>query len=272
MTEYDDRTATPTEPPGITPSRFGALFALGFVGVLALALTTVSQLDGTAGLPDVPISVLLAAVVVQSSVLLSIAVLVGLYAAPRVGFRSHVLDRVTDGRPILARLRSELRPAIALGLAAGVAIVLAEVVLAPTPAVAEGTAEVTVGSLLASVPLRFLYGGITEELLLRWGVMSLAALVGRRTIDRGRGRLSPTSAWAAIVVAAVLFGIGHLPTATAIYGGLTPEVVTWIVVGNAIGGIAFGWLFWRCSLEAAMIGHAAAHVVLVGGSLVVLLL
>jgi membrane protease YdiL (CAAX protease family) len=29
---------------------------------------------------------------------------------------------------------------------------------------------------------------------------------------------------------------------------------------NAIGGIVFGWLYWRRSLEAAMVAHASAHV------------
>jgi len=44
----------------------------------------------------------------------------------------------------------------------------------------------------------------------------------------------------AVVVAAVAFGIGHLPTAASLYGGLSADVVVWIVAGNTIGGLAFG--------------------------------
>jgi hypothetical protein len=41
----------------------------------------------------------------------------------------------------------------------------------------------------------------------------------------------------------------------------TPVVVTRTVLLNAIAGVAFGWLFWRRSLEAAMIADATGHVV-----------
>jgi hypothetical protein len=32
------------------------------------------------------------------------------------------------------------------------------------------------------------------------------------------------------------------------------------VLLNALGGVLFGWLFWRRSLEAAMVAHATTHV------------
>lgn len=162
-----------------TARRFGALFGLGFLGILALVATSGPELVELAESPDVPVSVavLAAAVVAQSSVLLAVAVLVGLYTAPKVGFRSHVVERVTAGTPIVPRLRPEVKPAVALGLVAGVVIVLAEFVFAPNPETVGATADATVGAVLSSVPLRFLYGGITEELLLRWGFMSLIAFV-----------------------------------------------------------------------------------------------
>ncbi|WP_436347577.1 CPBP family glutamic-type intramembrane protease [Natronorubrum sp. FCH18a] len=210
---------------------------------------------------------LVAAVVVQSSILLAIAVLIGCYTAPKVGLRSHVLERVTDGKPIVPRLREELPIAAGLGVAAGVTIVLAEVVLAPTPANAPGSADATIGTVLASVPLRFLYGGITEELLLRWGFMSLVAFGLWKTVGRKSAEPSSRLMASAVVVAAIVFGIGHLPTAMTLYGELTLEVVAWIVVGNVIGGLAFGWLFWRQSLEAGMLAHVFAHVVFVALSL-----
>jgi hypothetical protein len=32
-------------------------------------------------------------------------------------------------------------------------------------------------------------------------------------------------------------------------------------VANSVFGVLFGYLFWRYGLEAAMIAHAAAHLV-----------
>jgi len=127
----------------------------------------------------------------------------------------------------------------ARGAAAGLAIVLAEAVLAPTQAGAARSADATVGAVLSSVPLRFLYGGLTEELLLRWGSCRLSRSLWK-TVGRGTDRPSPRLMGTAVVVAAVAFGIGHLPTAASLYGGLSADVVVWIVAGNTIGGLAFG--------------------------------
>ena len=50
------------------------------------------------------------------------------------------------------------------------------------------------------------------------------------------------SVWIAIIIAAVMFGIGHLP-ATALLTTITPLVITRAIVLNGIGGIIFGWLY-----------------------------
>jgi len=82
-------------------------------------------------------------------------------------------------------------------------------------------------------------------------------LTGRRA-DRPRSAV----VWAAIVIAAVLFGLGHLP-ALAQSVSLTPALIARTVLLNAIAGLLFGWLYWRRSLEAAMVAHASFHVPLV---------
>nr|WP_272917381.1 CPBP family glutamic-type intramembrane protease [Alteraurantiacibacter buctensis] len=112
------------------------------------------------------------------------------------------------------------------------------------------------------VPLvsRVLYGGLTEEVLLRWGVMGgLAWLLLR--FGRPLGLMGERALWVANAWAALLFGLGHLPT---LYG-LLPDPSTWLVMlvvgANALIGMVFGWLFIRRGLEAAMIAHALAHVI-----------
>ena len=67
--------------------------------------------------------------------------------------------------------------------------------------------------------------------------------------------------WAAVVLVAIVFGLGHLP-ATSLLTPLTPLIVTRGLVLNAVAGVAFGWLFWKYGLEAAMLGHMSAHVVM----------
>jgi len=128
-----ETAAEPAPPASITLRRFLALFGPGLVGVVALALTIAID---PAGLPpelaDLPPLTLAALVAVQPTLLLAVAVLLGLYAAPRVGFRSHLLDRVTHGTPLLEGCGSELKPAIGLGVLAGVLVVVAEPATSPT--------------------------------------------------------------------------------------------------------------------------------------------
>ena len=67
---------------------------------------------------------------------------------------------------------------------------------------------------------------------------------------------------AAIIISAVVFGMGHLPLASALNGGLTVPLVAYVITANSLFGIIAGLLYWRRGLEAAMLAHMFAHVVL----------
>ena len=62
-------------------------------------------------------------------------------------------------------------------------------------------------------------------------------------------------------MAALLFGLSHLPTAFGVVP-LTPVVWTYAIVLNGICGMVFGWLYWRKGLEAAMVAHFLVDIVL----------
>ena len=73
--------------------------------------------------------------------------------------------------------------------------------------------------------------------------------------------------WPAIVLSNIAFGAGHLPATRAMVP-LTPNVVARALVLNSIVGVPCGYLYWKKGLEAAMIAHGTADVVVhVGGSL-----
>jgi len=105
------------------------------------------------------------------------------------------------------------------------------------------------------------YGGINEEILLRLIVMSFLAWLGKFISKTAEGK--PTSAifWIANILAAVLFGLGHLP-ATALLVSLTPLIIVRAIVLNGFVGIVCGWLYQTRGLEAAMISHFSADIVL----------
>ena len=257
-------------------TRFGVTLLAGVPGILAL----VGYLYFTTPPAAVPTGLSLPLLAVLSAVnpllLLALACLLGAYTAPRVGLRSYLIDRMETGKGIWRHLREEVWLAVGLGIVGGILIVVLDAMMMPfvaqdLPQSVIGGARPTVGSVLAYAPVRFLYGGVTEELMLRFGLMSVLAFVGWRVTGRRADVPGHGVMWAAIVVSAVLFGVGHLP-ALAQSVALTPALIARTVLLNAVAGIVFGWLYWQRSLEAAMVSHASFHVPLVVLSLVQVML
>ena len=244
---------------------FLALFALGFLGVLSLlpvSIPAIARMPLPAASPPRPVIVLLS--LLQPTILVAVAVAVGLSFAPRLGFRSYVVDATMGRRPVWPGLRRDAPLAVAVGAAAMLVVVALDVPFRPFMGDAWQRFEQPqdMASLVMALVMGMLYGGITEEILLRWGMLSFLAWLGWRFGRRtAADALRPSVAWIAIVLTAILFGVGHLP-AVAAMAPLTPVVVVRTILLNALAGVAFGWLFWRRSLEAAMIAHATGHVVL----------
>jgi hypothetical protein len=246
-----------------------AFGAVGVVAALPVSLALVR--DVLTALPDAPelsSSLTLTLAIVNPLVLVAVATLAGLVFAPRVGLRS-LLAAWAAGRPFDAHAwRAALPVALAVGAVVGALLVVLDALTA-TLLVGELAGQtVTADRSLAVTVAGVLYGGITEEILLRWGLMSLlawafalAARVARLSDAGPAGAPSSTAMATAIVVSALLFGLSHLP-ALAAQAELTVGLVARTVLLNALGGVAFGVLFWRRHLEAAMVAHASAHVVI----------
>jgi membrane protease YdiL (CAAX protease family) len=91
--------------------------------------------------------------------------------------------------------------------------------------------------------------------------MSAFAWLAWRFLQGKRGVVSPRLVWLAIIVSALLFGVGHLPLASYLMGSLNGGVVLFVVGVNTAFGLVFGWLFWRRGLESAIVAHAMTHLV-----------
>jgi hypothetical protein len=257
-------TAVPSSRPADRFWRsFALLFAGGVAGVLAalpvLAPLVAQQVAKAPTPPPLPTPALVGLSLLQPTLLLAGAVAVGAVLAPRLGLRSHVVEQTTVGAPLLPALRADLPLAAALGAGLGVVLVALDLAMRPwmPPAFLAAAAAQPRG--LAITVAGIFYGGITEELLLRWGLLSALAWAGWRMLQGGQGRPSAGLVWSAIGIAALLFGAGHLGAA-ALMAPLTPALVVRTVLLNSLGGLVFGWLYWRRSLEAGMLAHAATHI------------
>lgn len=239
---------------------FLALCGLGLPGILSLIPVIIGQIDALPPeLAEMPSALVVALSLLNPLILLLIAVLVGTLLARRVGLRSLVAEKVSHGTPIWPQLRPHLPMAFGIGVLFAVVVLGLDQLMNPFADTELVTETATMAGLFSQLLLGLLYGGIVEELLLRWGVMSLLVWIGWRLFQRGQGQAHPALVWAAITLAAVLFGIGHLPAMAGMVE-LTPLIIFRTILLNALGGLLFGWLYWKRSLEAAMVAHAAAHV------------
>jgi membrane protease YdiL (CAAX protease family) len=244
-------------------AQFGILFGLGMIGIAALLLTLIptiqQQLQTLANTSLPPIWVILVGQAIPLAIILAIAVSIGSACARSLKLRSHLIDRFIFHEASAIPVQQELQWSLGIGLIVAVVALLLDHLLQPylppafrTIAAAKPEPIVTLAGIL--------YGGITEEIMLRWGVMSGLVWLGWKILKRGSALPSQWIYQMAIVFAAVIFGLGHLP-ATAALAPLTPLLVGRALVLNGIVGVAYGWLFWQYSLEAAIFAHMCFHIV-----------
>ena len=246
---------TTNESAKIPRLRLGLLLWLaGMLGVIIITVTVLPQLLGDVALPA-PLWVISLAGLAQSAFLVALAVWSGVALAPKVGLRAPAFEAAVTARSIASALRPQFLPGLVAGALGGAGLFAIGGYAAPA-ALAEVQQRFELPILA-----RVLYGGITEELLLRWGLMTALVWLAWRLLQRRSDAPRAVYMWLAIVVSALLFGAGHLPAAAVLIGELTGDVVLFVVGVNAAFGVLFGCLFWRYGLEAAMIAHVMTHVV-----------
>lgn len=200
----------------------------------------------------------------QSHVTFGVAAGLGLRAARTMGLGTPHLSARLRGRP--SRLQpSQVAGYAAAGASAGLLTAALDYTLFRR--VHEQLAQSGIREPAAwRGALATLYGAIGEETLLRLGLQTLLVAGLRRL--RGE-TVTPAGAtmWPAIALSNVAFGAGHLPAVKSLTS-LTPAVITRTITLNAVPGTVFGYLYWKRGLEAAMIAHGAADIVLhVGGAM-----
>jgi membrane protease YdiL (CAAX protease family) len=104
-----------------------------------------------------------------------------------------------------------------------------------------------------------LYGGVFEEVLLRLFLMSLLVWLFYKVFNRKNKNVPKWCYWISILLAAGLFAAGHLPATTMLFGDLTGMILFRCFLLNGVGGILFGYLYWKKGLEYSMTAHMFAH-------------
>jgi membrane protease YdiL (CAAX protease family) len=244
-------------------SLFICLVLVCIPGILVITLSTIKTVQRVARerMPadqEMPSRAVVAlASALQTLVLMAIAAAVGTALAPRVGLGAPFFEALVAGEPLWPALAPRLLPAFATGIVGGL-IFVAAYYLYFRPRLDTQTVR-AMEDLRNALGIwgRVLYGGIAEEVLTRWGLMTLLVWLGTLLA----GSPSPAVMWGAIVISGVLFGLGHAPGYLAAGCQRSPTFFAAMISLNLWASLIFGWLYWQYGLLAAMMAHALFHLV-----------
>lgn len=235
----------------------------GLVGVFAALPSAWSVIEKTATLAKVPVQLLAAGQILQSSFWMFLTVGIGLLLAMKTGLGAPILRGYLAGEHVAGKLRSSILPSAFLALLATIIVTTLDRLsfLPRMPGFSSTISQISgwKGILVS------LYGGITEEILTRLFLVTLLAWILSWFSHTNEGKPASTAMWIAIVGSAVIFGLGHIPATLA----STPFSITVLVRAvllNGIYGTVFGYLYWKRGLESSMISHLTSdllvHVIL----------
>ena len=232
------------------------LFSLGFIGILSLlsmefplpqeAKTVLSQKYTPGQIKGL--------ILISPIILLAGSVIIGTALYEKVKLKLPVIEHLLFGKKFTG-LYPLLLVALGGGLFSGLLITVNHLLFQPY--FSDNYLQLK-DSLDLSPWVRFLYGGITEEILLRFGLMTFLIWL-LSVIIRSK---SPVIYWIAICISAIAFAFGHLPILYTYFADPSSALLTYILVANTGAGMVYGWLYWQKGLETAIIAHMITHLIL----------
>ena len=241
-------------PTVVRRRRIGAL-ALAVLGVSgAFAGLITLQLPGDmvseTGLTSYQLKMISIA---QAGVLTLMAVAMGHWATPRMGLRSIIVD----GDPPVS---TTILLFLVIGAVGGAVFWLIDAALAEPLGAFQSDKESLLADLeaFATPIMRLAYGGVTEEILARYGLMSGLAIAVSIIVKH-----RSTALGLAIILSSFIFGLGHLPAIVAFFPDAPSIFLVKTVILNTAIAALFAIVFVQHSLEASMASHIGFHLALV---------
>lgn len=239
------------------------LFSLGFLGIASI-VPLIPQLLSLQS-AELPMSVEMIQIisVAQSSILLLLMIWLGSVFSKKVGLSAPVVVALARSESVFKQLKPQLLPAVIGGITGGIFILLFLGILSsylPPEFLSAGE------KFIPPWYTKMLYGGITEELLMRWGLMSFFVWGIYRITQKDGAEIRSHNYIIAIILSALIFGLGHLPVAFALSPEVTAPLIAYIILGNAAFGFIAGYLYWKRGLECAIAAHMIAHITMIVGA------
>src|SRR5690625_1171769 len=232
------------------------LTILSAIGIFAIIPYEITLMSNQSKPGDIPTSLIVMINSTFQILYIFVMILVGLRLQNRTGLNAPILNGLVYPKMRVHMSKKWLTISIVAALVGSVIIFLIDVLIfnpimkapinqVPSPNLWQG--------LLASI-----YGGFTEEIMLRLFGMTLMVWLLAWITKKEKGNIPNSFYYIAIFLTAILFGLGHLPATIQIFGELSTIIVTRAIVLNGLLGLWFGYLYWRKGLEYAIIAHISA--------------
>jgi len=220
-----------------------------------LRIPTLPNLPVNAGIDIFPV------IIVSIRILIfGVAIYTGLYLGKEIGFGAPLLEQWQDGRDGPLSAISVIRISVFFGIlvAIGKTILDRFIFGSFVPPIMEQWKEVPL-LLRAVIPFE---QGIGVEIIARLFWMTILVWIFYKIQKPENNQPTSVGVWIPIIIIAILSTSGTL------FWNSDTLVKIQAVVLTAIGGIVYGWLYWKKGIESAIIAHFSSGVLLVIISLV----
>ncbi|MCC5911076.1 MAG: CPBP family intramembrane metalloprotease [Clostridiaceae bacterium] len=204
-----------------------------------------------------PMGIMLILTAFQFFVISFILSFVGIKLARKTGFSLNILDSMIGKEKVVIDKKATLL-SIVIGMILGLIIIGADrfYFQYEIPMMGQNTPQFSLLGLITGV----LYGGVFEEIAVRLFFMSLLIWLFAKVLKCNTEEISSKFYWLAIFISLVLFAVLHLPATEMFFGEVTPMLLTRGLLLNGIGGLFFGYLYWKKGFEYAILSHMVAHI------------
>ena len=237
------------------------LIALGIPGIIVTARSFTKTLAAVVEKKDpdkIPSTTTLRTAHIAQSVVLLVAAVVGGYlAGESLGLAEPLfLSAFAHGQFLLGWLLQSFTPYLLILVSTAVFLALYYGLFRRILDSKTVHATETMRTSLGYVG-RLLYGGVNEEILIRYGALNFFAWIVITVFDTS----NELGFWLPIVLAALIFSIMHIPSALAVGAQKSSVFYAAVLVLNGLVGITYGYLTLQFGLAFAILGHVLLHAV-----------
>lgn len=232
------------------------LFLIGFVGVLSILGNHPIEIDKSESLLTHLCTLFQSnwPYLILPTINLLVAVVVGTVLHEKVNLRVPLLQRITDSTK-----KSSIKGIVPYGLIGGIisGASITVIFLAFTPTLSAEFMDKIATSQI-SLFTRVFNGAVTGEILHRFGFMTFLVWLGHKM----SGQLTPSTYWTAIIASIVLFAAAEISPMLMMGNTISMGHLLYQIPITAISVTIAGWLYWRKGLEAAILAHVTANIIL----------